>query len=80
MRLLLKGLAVAEPRRLFCSCRQLRGSAGCGLVKVVAPIDDAPAAKAGVMANDLKRSRGAKRIFGQCQNLCQSDLLGSKDN
>ena len=25
MRLLLKGLAVAEPRRMFCSCRQLRG-------------------------------------------------------
>jgi C-terminal processing protease CtpA/Prc len=35
-----------------------------GLIKVVAPIDETPAAKAGVMANDISRSAPATARCG----------------
>jgi carboxyl-terminal processing protease len=47
-----------------------------GLVKVVAPIDDTPAAKAGVMANDLITKLDAEQVHGLTLNQAVEKMRG----
>ncbi len=47
-----------------------------GLVKVVAPIDETPAAKAGLLANDLITHLDGERIFGMTLNQAVDKMRG----
>jgi len=47
-----------------------------GLVKVVAPIDDTPAAKAGVMANDLIIKLDNEQVHGLTLNQAVEKMRG----
>ena len=50
-----------------------------GLVKVVAPIDDTPAAKAGVMANDIITKLDNEQVHGLTLNQAVEKLRGPVD-
>ena len=50
-----------------------------GLVKVVAPIDDTPAAKAGVMANDIITKLDDEQVHGLTLNQAVEKLRGPAD-
>jgi carboxyl-terminal processing protease len=47
-----------------------------GLVKVVAPIDDTPAAKAGIMANDLITQLDEENVQGLTLNQAVEKMRG----
>ena len=47
-----------------------------GLVKVVAPIDDTPAAKAGVMANDIITKLDDEQVHGLTLNQAVEKMRG----
>ncbi len=67
---------------------ETRGEFGClgievtmedGLIKVVAPIDDTPAAKAGVMANDIITQLDGEQVQGLTLNQAVEKMRGPVD-